>query len=91
MSQNFYYNEVSKSATKRYGFGSSDLRHWSVKIFARNVVASPDDPRIWTRHTSKSVVVGVISTEPLIEKGTYSIRCLASTEINMRLDVSCAA
>jgi|GEM_PF-1528954 transposase-like protein len=43
---------------------SSGLHRWSARIFVLNGVVEQVAPGIWTRLTSRSVVVGDISTEP---------------------------
>ena len=88
---NFSCNEGSKSVTKQSEYGSFDLLRWLVRIFEPNAVKLLVIPGIWTRLTSRSVVVGVTSIALLIEKGTYSIRCSVNTETNMQFEDSYGA
>ncbi len=64
MLRNYFFNVDSKSVTKPYGFGNFDLHLWSVKIFVLNGEVEQVTPGIWTRHISRSVVVGDIYIEP---------------------------
>ncbi len=47
----FLLQQVLKSATKLYAYGSSGLHRLSAKIFGLNVVELPVVPGIWTQLT----------------------------------------